>query len=180
MICGIHVEVLLALVYALFLMAAAFLLELLGRKSHKKAEAYRNAGFVYFRELDYFSCPAGRQLVQVETDYQRRIVSYRAPASACNSCALKLNCTDSDEGRLLERRFDRWIESELRKFHRGISLTLLVLATVLLLAEVLRYPGPHDRSALAGLLVLLGFTQLKLLPSPWSRRPAHFGRGQAA
>jgi hypothetical protein len=39
MILGVHVEVLLALVYALFLMAVAFLLELVARHSHKRAEA---------------------------------------------------------------------------------------------------------------------------------------------
>ena len=167
---GIHVEVLLALTYACFLMGVAFLLELLARHSHKRAERYRNSGFTYFGELDYWECPAGSQLVQLKTDHQRRITFYRAPASACNSCSLKINCTDSDAGRLLERRSDNWVESELRRFHRGISLTLLLLATILLVAESFRYSQLHDREALAALLLLLGFAQLKLLPSLWSRR----------
>jgi len=133
MIFGVHVEVLLSLIYAFFLMAIALLLELLARRSQKRAEDYRSSGFIYFRELDYFECPAGQRLVQLETDHHRRIKSYRAPASACNSCSLKLNCTDSDEGRVLEKRWDTWIESEIRCFHRGISITLLILATVVLL-----------------------------------------------
>src|SRR5262245_17711654 len=95
---------------------------------------------------------------------------YRAPAVTCNSCSLKLNCTDSDAGRLLERRLDTWIDSELRRFHRGMSFTLLLLATVLLAAEVVRHPEPPDRKALAFLLLLLGLVQFKLLPSLWSRR----------
>ncbi len=78
---------------------------------------------------------------------------------------LKLNCTDSDTGRLLQRRLDPWFESEIRRFHRGISLTLLFLATVLLLAETFRYSQWHDREALVGLLLALGFVQLKFLPS---------------
>lgn len=174
MIFGLHVEVLLALAYALVLVGIAFVLELVARKSHKRAEDYRNAGFVYFRELDYFECPAGHQLVQLKTDHQRGITSYRAPASACNSCSLKLNCTDSDSGRILERRLDTWIGSEIRRFHRGISITLLLLATVLLLAEVFRYSQPHDRNALALLLLPIGFASLKLLGSMWFRR--HFQR----
>jgi hypothetical protein len=170
MIWGVHLEVFLALAYALFLMGVAFLLERLGRRSQKRADGYRNSGFLYFRELDYWECPAGHQLVLLNTDHQRRITYYRAPASACNSCSLKLNCTDSDEGRLLERRLDTWLESELRRFHRGMSLALLLLATSILLAEIFRYPHVHDRKALVALLLPLGFAQLKLLPSLGRRR----------
>jgi hypothetical protein len=170
---GLHVEVFLALAYAIFLMAVAFLLHLLARKSHTRAERYRNAGFVYFSELNYFECPAGHQLALLENNHQRGVTSYRAPAAACNSCPLKLNCTDSDDGRVVERRVDRvdtWIESELRRFHCGISAVLLLLATVILLAETFRYPKWRDCGALAVLLFPLALTQIKLLPSLFSRR----------
>jgi hypothetical protein len=167
---GLHVEVFLALAYALFLTGVAFFLELLARRSHARAEDYRNAGFIYFRELDYFECPAGHRLVQLETDRQRRVTSYRAPAAACNSCPLKLNCTDSDGGRVVERPLHARLESELGRFHRGISLMLLLLATVLLLAEAFRYPQRRDCGALAVLLLPLGLAQFKLAPSFWIRR----------
>ena len=173
MIWGVHTEVFLALAYALFLMGVAFLLERLARRSQKRAEGYRNSGFIYFRDLDYWECPAGHQLVQLRTDHQRRVTTYRAPASACNSCSLKLNCTDSDEGRLLEKRLDTWIESELRQFHRGISLALLLLATVILVGEIVRYPPLRDREALVALLLTLGFAQVKLLPSLGPRHKEH-------
>jgi hypothetical protein len=162
---GLHLEVLLALIYALFLAGVAFLLELLACHSQKRSQRYQNSGFIYFRDLDYWECPAGHQLVQLETDHQRRVTRYRAPASACNSCSLKLNCTNSDSGRVLERKLGVWIESELRRFHRGISIALLVLATALLLTETWRYSELHDRQALAIVLIPLGLVQLKLLPS---------------
>lgn len=165
MIQGVHLEVLLAITYSLFLTGVAFVLEGLARRSYRRAAAYRNSGFVYFRELDYWECPAGHQLVQLQTDHRRKVTTYRAPASACNSCSLKLNCTDSDAGRTLEKRFDLWIESELRRFHRGISLAVLFLASILLVTEVLRYSLPRERELLVGLLLLLALAQLKLLPS---------------
>jgi hypothetical protein len=165
MIWRIHLEVFLALGYALFLMGVAFLLERLARRSQKRTEGYRNAGFIYFRDHDYWECPAGHQLVQLNTDHQRQITTYRAPASACNSCSLKLNCTDSEEGRVLERRWDTWIDSEIRRFHRGLSLALLLLATLILLAETYRYPHVRDREALVLFLMPLGYVQLQLLPS---------------
>jgi hypothetical protein len=165
MILGLHLEVFLALSYALFLVAIATVLELVARHSHHRAENYRASGFIYFRELDYWECPAGRQLVQLSTDHVRRVTSYRASASDCNSCPLKLNCTDSDTGRVLEKRLDTWIESELRRFHRAISSALLLLATLLLLAETFRYPEPRDRAALALLIVVLAAALSKLLSS---------------
>ena len=70
----------------------------------------------------------------------------------------------------MERRTDTWLESELRQFHRGVSLVLLLLATVILLAEIVRYPQMRDREALVALLVALGPAQLKLLPSLGRRR----------
>jgi hypothetical protein len=165
MIYGLHIEVLLALAYAVFLAAVAFLLEVIGRKSHRRADGYRHSGFIYFRDLDYFECPAGHQLVQLQTDHNRRITSYRAAASACNSCSLKINCTDSDGGRMVERGLDTWIESEIRRFHRAISIALLVLAIVLLSAEYFRYSAPYDRNVVAVLLLPLTLAQLKLLSS---------------
>jgi hypothetical protein len=169
-ILGLHLEVLLALAYAAFLICVAGALELAARKSHKRAEEYRNLGFNYFRELDYFECPAGHRLIQLTTDHQQGTALYRAEAAACNSCSLKLNCTDSEYGRTVERRLDPWIESELRRFHRGISLALLLLATVLLGAEVIRYPDPADRTALSWALLPLALAQFKLLPSLLLRR----------
>jgi hypothetical protein len=160
---GIHFEVLLALAYSLFLGGVAFVLERLARRTQKRAEGYRNSGFIYFRELNYWECPAGHQLVQLQTDHVRRITSYRAPASACNSCSLKLNCTDSNEGRILEQRMENWLESELHRFHRGISLSILLLATVFLVSEFVRYPHVRDREALLALLLPILIVQWKLL-----------------
>ena len=165
MMFGVHVEVFLALVYAFFLVGVAISLELMGRRAHQRAEGYRSSGFTYFRALDYWECPAGHQLVQLHTDQAQGVKTYRAPRSACNSCPLKLNCTDSNEGRVLEMRLDTWIESELRRFHRGISFALLILATLLLVAESFRHPDLHDRAALIGVLLPLGFGQFKLLSS---------------
>lgn len=165
MIASVHNEVFLAVGYATFLVGVAFVLELLARHSHKRSEVYRNAGFVYRQKMDLWECPVGRQLPRIETDYRRRIVHYRAPAEACNSCSLKNNCTDSNDGRLLEARLDSWLESELRRFHRGISLALLLLATVILLAETVRHTEPRELTLVGCLLVPIGIVETKLFSS---------------
>ncbi len=170
MIPGIHMEVVFAAAYAVFLAGLAYILELLARHSHRRSESYRNSGFVYFRDLDFWECPAGKQLLRAETDYRRKIVHYRAPASACNACSLKNNCTDSSQGRLLRRHLDSWIESELRRFHRGISLVLLLLAAVILAAETIRYTAPREALLLGGLLVPVSLAETKLLASFLARQ----------
>ena len=170
MISGVHVEVVLAAGYVTFLAAAAFVLELLARHSHKRSDRYRNSGFVYLQKMDLWECPAGRQLTRADVDYQRRIVYYRAPAHACNACSLKNNCTDSDDGRLLESRLDSWLESELRRFHRGISLALLLLATIILVAEAVRHAAPRELVIVGCLLLPVAFAGMKLFASFLTRQ----------
>jgi len=171
MISGLHLEVVLALGYALFLGTAAFLLEFLARHSHKRSQSYSISGFVFFEDMDLWECPAGRQLTRADADYRRNIIYYRAPAAACNSCSLKLNCTDSNEGRLIEHRLDSWVESELRRFHRGISLVLLFLAALLLGVEAVRFPAPRDLLALVSLLVPATIALTKLSVSLHTNPP---------
>jgi hypothetical protein len=162
MISGIHFEVVLGVSYAIFSVGVAFVLEFLARHSHKRAERYRTSGFVYFQKQDLWECPVGRQLLRVETGYRRRIVHYRAPAEACNSCSLKKNCTDSNNGRLLKSPLDSWIESELRRFHRGISLALLLLATVILVAVLARHAEPREMFIVGSLLIPVGIAETML------------------
>lgn len=163
MISSVSVEVVLAAGYALALVAIAFVLELVARHSHRRSERYRNSGFVYFQSMDLWECPTGRQLTRADVDYQRRVLHYRAPADACNACLLKSNCTDSNDGRLLRTHMDSWLESELRRFHRGISLTLLLLATIILIAETVRHPEPRELLILSCLLFPVGLTGLSFL-----------------
>lgn len=170
MISGVHFEVVFAASYAIFLVGVAFVLELLARHSHKRSERYRNSGFVYFQKLDLWECPAGRQLLRTETDYQHRVVHYRAPAEVCNACSLKNNCTDSNDGRLLKSHLDSWVESELRRFHRGISLALFLLATIILVAEAVRHAAPRDLLIVGCLLLPVGLAGTKLFASFLTRQ----------
>jgi hypothetical protein len=173
MIFGVHTEVVLAASYAIFLTTVAVGLELLARHSHKRSERYRNSGFTYFRDRDAWECPAGQQLLRQETHFERRIIHYRAPAEACNRCALKNNCTDSNEGRLLESHLDSWIESELRRFHRGISVVLLLLAAIILSAEAVRHSARYELLVIVSLLLPISLVETKLVFSFLSRKTGH-------
>lgn len=165
MIGGIHIEVILAAGYAAFLVGVAALLERLARHSHRRSEHYRNSGFFYHRKLDVWECPTGHHLTREQTDFERKIARYRAPAHKCNVCHCKKDCTDSDDGRLLESRLDSWLQSELRRFHRGISLALLLLAMIILAAEMLRHRDMRDWVLLTVLLLPIGLASSRYFVS---------------
>jgi len=150
-----HTEVMLAISYAVFLMISAGLLELAARYSHHRSARIRVAGFRYNPELDLWTCPNNQKLLRADADYLTNVVTYRSAAHACNTCAMKSRCTDSDQGRTIERAPDSWLRSELRRFHRGISLTLFGLAALIILIEFFRYPDTVDRPLLMWLEVLI-------------------------
>jgi len=160
----IDIEVLLTGLYAMFLLLVALALELVARHVHHRSKQMRIAGFRYHRHYDVWECPAGQQLKPVTAEYARRPVRYRAPAHLCNACSIKHLCTDSEEGREIEHNPDSWLESEIARFHRGISLALLFLAGLLLVVEMIRHGRPIELLILSGFLApiaLLG-TQLWL------------------
>jgi hypothetical protein len=156
MIRTIPIEVLLAAGYAVFLVVVALELERLARHSHQRSEQIQVAGFKYHQEPDHWECPTGQLLTRQEMDRHRRVVRYQAPAHICNQCCVKKNCTDSDTGREIERDLDSWIQSELRRFHRGISLALILLAVLILVIEIARHNRPGELLVLAGLLAPIG------------------------
>jgi|SRR5581483_3269412 len=162
---GIDTEILLVVGYSVFLLIAAACLESMARHSHSRSERMRVAGFRFDPSADQWTCPNNENLLRAETDYARGTILYRAAPHACNSCAMKSRCTDSSEGRVIEYRPDSWLHSELRRFHRGVSLLLIALAAVILCAELLRHSGQKDRFITAGVLSLVVWYGLRLSPA---------------
>ena len=167
---GIDVAVLLGADYAIFLALVAAALERLARHSHQRTQRVRTVGFSYHTDPDVWKCPNGKHLYRAEVIRESTVVRYRALAHQCNSCPIKNRCTDSDEGRVIEVQRDSWLESELRKFHRGLSLTLLLLADLVLVVTILRQNDTRDQLLLA--LPLLCITGAGLRLSPRFFRPA--------
>lgn len=163
MMSGIHPEVLLAAVYVVFLVLVTGGMELLARHSHRRSEQSHVTGFKYNGQFDVWECPTGQRLRRTEFDHERRIVRYRAPSHACNACAIKGNCTDSDQGREIEHHIDSWLQSEIRRFHRGLSLALLLLAGLILAVEIVRYNRPKELLVLVSLLSPISAVGMRLL-----------------
>jgi len=152
---GIDTEILVVVAYSVFLLLVAACLEGVARHSHRRSERLHVAGFQYDASADLWTCPNNEKLLRAEADYARGTIFYRAAAHACNGCAMKSRCTDSTEGRVIEHRPHSWVNSELRRFHQGISLLLVALAAVVLFAELLRYSGEKNRLVTGSALFLV-------------------------
>jgi hypothetical protein len=165
--------------YAAFLVGIAAALEWLSAHTHRRSLRYRTAGFRYDDVHDHWECPEGQHLWPHEFDSERRLVRYRAKAHICNGCPRKSDCTDSDRGREVVRPLDPWPHSEAGRFHRGLSLMLIVLALLVVVAAGARNHAPQDALLLAGVLVVV------LLAGRWLLRdfrahPAGFPAPRAA
>ncbi|TAM81919.1 MAG: hypothetical protein EPN47_10970 [Acidobacteria bacterium] len=163
MIDGFHTEVLMAAGYAVFLVLVALMLEWLAKHSHRHSEQLRVTGFKFHKQLDHWECPTGELLRRHSTDHQRNVVLYRAPGHVCNCCHKKSDCTDSDDGREIEHRVDSWVQSEIRRYHRGISLVLLLLAALILAAQLLWFKQPRDLMLLGIPLAAIGAAGTRML-----------------
>ena len=170
MVQSIDIEVLLAGAYAVLLILIALSLELVARYSHVRSEQMLLAGFRYLREHDIWECPTGQHLRPVAPDYARRSVRYRASAHACNACSIKHLCTDSDKGREIKHNPDSWRQSQVARFHRGISLTLLLLAGLLLLVEMVRHERPIEVLVLSGVLAPIILVGIQLASAFFASR----------
>lgn len=138
---ALDAEVLLAAAYGTILLASACGLDMLARHSHARADRYRTGGFRFHPHIDAWECPEGEYLHLESSDQQRRLLRYRARPVVCNSCPAKVDCTDSDDGRELVRSLDDWPRSEAGRFHRGISLALVGLASLIAVVALVRH---HD------------------------------------
>ncbi len=167
---SLGIETLLAAGYAVFLSAAAFGFERLGRTVHKRTLQYETRGFRYHNLFDRFECPNGTFLDRIDP-HGRWHVRYRAPAHHCNGCPMKHDCTDSHEGREIVRSNVPWLDTEIGRFHHGLSLALLVLAGLILGTVALVY-AEHAQEwiVLGGLFAVLARRGVALVFA--LRRPA--------
>jgi len=158
---GMPLECILMSAYALSLTFIAFALEWVAGHAHRRSLRISTAGFTYHSDRDIWKCPKDQHLFPVFSDSVNGKTIYRAPASACNACPSKAACTDSDHGREIERNASD-IEHGMKRFHRGVSLTLLALASLILITELFRTNGFYPRVVLAASLLLVGVFALKL------------------
>jgi hypothetical protein len=159
---GVPLEFFLMLGYAVSLALIALSLELVARHVHQRSLNGSTIGFTYHKDRDVWQCPQDQHLFPVFADTAKGRVIYRAPASTCNACRSKHACTDSDSGRTIERKVSSGLEYGMERFHRAMSITLIILACLIVGVEFFRVGGLYPRSVLATVFALLGAIAARL------------------
>ncbi len=118
----------LLLAYLVCLWVGGWILEALARAHFHRARRFAHGGFTYDEGLDRYECPQGELLTLDTYDDRNKLAIYQAPAASCNACVLKTFCTPHDEGRRVYHSLAEFHETDLGRFHRGLSLTILVIA----------------------------------------------------
>lgn len=159
---SLSLEYMLMLAYAVLLGVVAILLEFAARHAHRRSMSISTTGFTYHADKDMWKCPEFQHLFPVLVDHAKGSVIYRAPASACNACRCKSHCTDSNNGREIERKTMRNLQFGMQRFHRAMSVTLLVLASLILVVELFREDEVYPRIVLATVLIVFSMVGLRL------------------
>jgi len=145
-------EVLFAGGYSLLLLIVAVALELAARRTHRYVRMSRSVGFRYIQHIDAWVCSQGRYLWLLGRDHNRNVATYRADPLECKRCPVKARCTDSDGGRELISFESRWPRSEIGRFQRGISLSLVVLALFIAVLELARHHAAGEAAYLSAVI----------------------------
>jgi hypothetical protein len=120
-------------------------------------------------EEDVYICPAGEKLVYHYTTEENGLALRRYWTNACQSCAIKAQCTDSDHGREIAVSIDPWLSSAMGQFHRGLSLVLVILAGLITGVELVRHHHGTERwilSAAVLMVALLAVQRVRDLRPP--------------
>jgi hypothetical protein len=153
-----ELEAWLILGYVIGVAVAARGFEALAKVHFARARRYAEGGFRYDADLDHYECPQGERLGLHQVDEDRRLAIYRAPADRCGGCALKAACTPHDRGRHVYRPLAAWAETDVGRFHQGLSLLLFGIGGVLAGVGLARWAGrPGDGLLAVALVVNVAF-----------------------
>jgi hypothetical protein len=83
----------------------------------KASPFFSQRDFNYDAEQDSYTCPGGAALRPRGNNYVTQVRIYQAPTTTCQACPIRSRCTDSREGRKLNRPFDEEYRERVREYH---------------------------------------------------------------
>jgi hypothetical protein len=145
----VDLEVWLLLAYAVLVLGAARVTETIAAAHFRRARRFAEHGFDYDASADHYHCPHGKRLSLHVIASDDRVAVYRAPASACARCPSKAACTPHDEGRHIYRPLAEWAETDVGRFHQGVSLFMAASGAAVSLLAALCWWGRPGTGLLA-------------------------------
>src|SRR5215204_6293120 len=89
----------------------------------KASPFFSQRDFTYDPAQDVYRCPQGIVLRFRGNNYATQVRIYQAPTATCQACPIRSRCTDSREGRKLNRPFDEEYRERVREYHSTPAYT---------------------------------------------------------
>ena len=140
-------------VYALIMLAAAWVVDVLGSRSARHSMSWRHSDFVYHDDVDGWRCHEDQWLWPTAFDPDKRVIRYEGAHAICGRCPSKDSCSPTPGPREITRPVDPWPYSDAGRFHRGVGL---VIACVGVFIPLLLMVALHA----TGDLIVLGTTSV--------------------
>ena len=83
----------------------------------KASPFFSQRAFTYEPATDRYRCPQGEELHFRGNNYVSQVRIYQASTATCQACPLRSRCTDSREGRKVNRPFDEAYRERVREDH---------------------------------------------------------------
>lgn len=167
------VTVLLVSGYAALLLVIAWAFDHMGRRSAKRSAAWRTGNFVYHEDQDAWRCHEDQWLWPASFDPDKRVIRYQGQHAICGRCPSKDECSPTPGPRELTRQLDPWPHSEAGRFHRGISLSVGVVAIFMPTAMLLGAEVAADYMVLAATIFVAVVATVPLARHLWDT-PTNF------
>ncbi len=144
---------------------------------------FRHQDFVSDAEQDVSFCPRGQVLSFRGNNYTTRTRTYQAPTAICAGCGVRAQCTDSTQGRRLNRHFDEEYRERVRAYQDTPAYQKALRKRQIwvepLCGEAKAWPGLRrfrlrglDKVNSEALLIAAGQNLKRLLrQSGWGRHP---------
>lgn len=167
------VTVLLVSGYAALLLVIAWAFDHMGRHSAKRSAEWRTGNFVYHDDQDAWRCHEDQWLWPASFDPDKRVIRYQGQHAICGRCPSKDSCSPTPGPRELTRQIDPWPHSEAGRFHRGISLSVGVVAVFMPTAMLLGAEVAADYVVLAATIFVAVVATVPLARHLWDT-PSNF------
>ena len=142
--------------YALIMLAAAWIVDVLGSRSARHSMSWRHSDFIYHDDVDGWRCHEDQWLWPTAFDPDKRVIRYEGAHAICGRCPSKDTCSPTPGPREITRPVDPWPYSDAGRFHRGVGL---VIACVGVFVPLLLMAAFHA----IGDLIVLGTTAVVII-----------------
>ena len=142
--------------YALIMLAAGWVVDVLGSRSARHSMSWRHSDFMYHVDVDGWRCHEDQWLWPTAFDPDKRVIRYEGAHAICGRCPSKDSCSPTPGPREITRPVDPWPYSDAGRFHRGVGLVITCVGVFIPMLLMMAFHATGD-------LIVLGTTTVVVI-----------------